>query len=155
MSYPIIDINSKTFEADLCKSYAEYGVCVITNVINSDKCDEIMNDIVSSFEKLGTGLDRNKSDTWNDYNLPVMTRAGMFQSTMCNLPIIWKTKVNPNIIKIFNTLYSKFRKTTDLMVSNDGINIKHIDMKPYHDKENDFQKDWAHIDQTVNDNPYY
>jgi hypothetical protein len=155
MTYPIVDIKSKKFEEELCKAYEEYGVCVIKNVVEDDKCDAIMDNIISNFEKLGTGLDRNKPETWTEYNLPVMTRAGMFQATMCNLPVIWETKVNPNIVKIFETLYGKFRKTTDLVLSNDGINIKHGAYGPFHDKDKDFAKDWAHIDQTITDNPFY
>lgn len=155
MTYPIVDIKSKNFEKELCQAYDEYGVCVIQNVIDGVKCDDIMENIISNFEKLGTGLNRNKPETWNDFNLPVMTRSGMFQASMCNLPIIWETKINPNIIKIFETIYSKFRNTTDLMVSNDGINIKHASYGPFHDSSKDFEKDWAHIDQTVTDDPYY
>ena len=132
MSYPIIDFNSDNFEQALCDAYKDYGVCVITNVVDGKQCDGIMDNIVTNFEKLGTGLDRNDKETWNNFNLPVMTRPGMFQATMCNLPIIWKTKMNPNVIKIFETLYAKFRGTTKLVVSNDGINIKHGQHGPFH-----------------------
>lgn len=172
MSYPIVDFNSDNFEQALCDAFDDYGVCVITNVVDGKQCDNIMDNIVTNFEKLGTSLDRNNADTWSTYNLPVMTRPGMFQATMCNLPIIWKTKMNPNIIKIFNTLYGKFRNTTDLVVSNDGINIKHAQHGPFHkDKlktsgknpetnqaiieSNDIREDWAHLDQTITSNPYY
>lgn len=169
--YPTIDINDANFEDVLCQNYDEYGVCVITNVIPDDECDNIMDNIVTNFENLGTGLDRNKPNTWDTYNLPVMTRPGMFQATMCNLPIIWKTKVNPNIVRIFETLYGKFRGTTDLILSNDGMNIKHGEHGPFNDEKiygtgkkketakakiesNDLRNDWAHIDQTIDADIY-
>lgn len=154
MAYPVVDIKSENFEDELCKAYDEYGVCVITNVVDDARCDAIMDNIVGNFEKLGSGIDRHKPETWNDYNLPVMTRAGMFQATMCNLPVIWETKIDKNIVKIFEILYGKFRGSTDMIVSNDGINIKHGAHGPFHDESKSFEKDWAHIDQTTTDNPF-
>lgn len=168
--YPTVDINDPNFDSLLCQNYDEYGVCVITNVIPNDECNNIMDNIVTNFEKLGTGLDRTKPETWNKENLPVMTRPGMFQATMCNLPVIWRTKMNPHILRIFETLYGKFRGTTDLVVSNDGINIKHGEHGPFNDdklykggrkklsaqqiEDNDVESDWAHLDQTIDADMY-
>jgi hypothetical protein len=154
MSYPSIDFKSNNFEADLCRLYDEYGVCVITNVFTPNECNNIMDNIVSSFEKLGTGVNRKDPKTWNNYNLPVMTRPGMFQASMCNLPIIWKVRTDDRINNIFTILYEKFRGTDDLIVSTDGINIKHAGIGPFHDVKNDFDKDWCHLDQTVDADRY-
>lgn len=155
MDYPIIDLKSSQFEDELITSYQEYGVCVIKNVIDTNVCNNLMDDIVSSFEKLGTGIDRHKSETWNINDLPIMTRTGMFQASMCNLPSIWKIKVDPNIVKIFEILYSKLKNTSYLIVSNDGINIKHPGQTPYHNEKTKFKDDWAHIDQTITSDPFH
>lgn len=156
MAYPTISCNLPNFAEKLIESYDEYGVCVITDVIDSSECNNIMDNIVTNFEKLGTGIDRNNHDTWDTYRTPVQTRCGMYQTAMANLPIFWKTKTRPEIINIFEILYSKLRNTTDLIVSNDGLNIKPARFKPFH-KDNpkyEFEQDWAHIDQTINSDPY-
>jgi hypothetical protein len=154
MTYPTIDFKSKNFETDLCKFYNEYGVCVIANVFTPDECNNIMDNVVSSFEKLGTGVNRNVPKTWHNYSLPVMTRPGMFQTAMCNLPVIWKARTDDRIIHIFTTLYKKFRGTDDLIVSSDGINIKHGQVGPFHNVKDDLKKDWCHLDQTIDADLY-
>jgi hypothetical protein len=156
MSYPVVSFKSDKFKQNLLKAYQDYGMCVITDVISPDKCDSIMNQIITSFENLGSGLDRNNLKTWNKYRTPVATRPGMYQSMVANLPIIWKTKTCDEIVSIFDTLYREYRPdaSEELIVSNDGINIKPGGIGPFHDIKNDFEKDWVHIDQTVDANPY-
>lgn len=128
---------------------------IITDIIPKQECDHIMDEILSVFTSLGSDLDLNDPNTWNNYNLPVQTRPGLFQSLVPNLPIIWKTRTKSHLVDIFRNCYKNLRDDLPndfkLISSNDGINIKHSEAKPFHDNSKDLEKDWAHIDQTDSD----
>ena len=155
MSYPTVNFTSKTFAEELTSAFDKYGVCAITNVIPKEDCNNIMDKIVDSFEKLGSGLNRKDPNSWTGYNTPTQTRTGMYQALMPNLPIIWKTKTRSEIVKIFEILYQKFKPNSskELIVSNDGINIKPGHVGPFNN-DNPTPVDWPHIDQTSSDDPF-
>jgi hypothetical protein len=149
-----LDINDEKFESKLIEMIKESGVVVIKNVINPDKCDEYTERTVSGLEQIS---DFKKDDlkSWIPRNLPPQIRPGMFHEIICNTPCMNEIRFNPNIIKIFKTYYSHFKQTeykdTDMIVSNDGLNIKPGTIPPF----DTIDHDWAHLDQTQEpENPY-
>jgi hypothetical protein len=148
-----LSFNDKSFNRKCVELYKEYGVLIITDVFGNEECDHHMNNIVSYFEKLGTGIDRNNiKETWNDYNLPPQTRGGLFQTLVSNIPTVWEIRNHEKVKKIFNLLYSKLRnkKYNKYIVSNDGINIIPNQVGPFDSKK---RKDWPHVDQTIKGEP--
>lgn len=147
--YGIVDINDDNFKDKLIKLIKEFGVVVIKNVINKNDCDTHVQNLVNDIEKI-TDVKANNEDTWTTENLPRQTRPGLFKEVLCNTPTSNTIRYNENIIKIFKTYYESIKNEhyndDDLVVSNDGINIKPGSMPPYDDG-----RDWPHLDQ--NDNP--
>ncbi len=127
------------------------GILIINDVFSNEEMDNTMDNIVTNFEKLGTGLDhKNLEKTWITKALPPQTRAGMYQSIIANLPIVWQYRTHPKIKELFQGLYSQIRnkEVTDFVTSIDGINIK-PPSPPYHN--NKPTDDWPHLDQTIRD----
>jgi hypothetical protein len=151
--YGVVDINDDAFETKLIKSVKAFGVVVIKNVMTSNECDSYTEQTLGALEKL-SDFKRTDLKTWSNDVLPQQVRPGMFHEVICNLPSINRIRFNTNIIRIFKTYYSSFKNTdykdTDLVVSNDGLNIKPGIIPPF---ENGI--DWAHVDQTTDlDDPY-
>ena len=130
-----------------CEIYKEYGVVVIEDVFKEEECNRLMEDIISSFEGLGTGINRNDPKTWGGYNAPPQTRPGLFQALMSHLPSIWDTRTDPRVYLPFSILYNNLREEEDipLIPSIDGINVK-CNSTPLFDINK--SKDWPHLDQT-------
>lgn len=155
MSYIQVSINDKDFEKKLCDAFMEDGIAVINDVISKSDCDQYVSEIVNYFEKLGTGVKRNKAkETWTDYNLPLQTRPGLFQALVSNIQTVWDIRSNGSIRRIFEILYGHIRqeKVTDFIVSNDGINVRPGGIGPFADETNE-DDDWPHVDQTIRENP--
>lgn len=148
-----VDINDPEFDKKLRDIYVEYGVAIITNVFTEKECIDHISNILTCFEKLGTGIDRNNiKKTWTDFNNPMQTRPGLYQCLMSNLPTVWEIRSNKNIRRIFTSIYSSLRnkEVNDFVVSNDGINFRPHGIGPYHEDG----KDWAHIDQATKSDPF-
>lgn len=151
--YPSISLNDPNFKDKLLAEYKTNGLVVITDVISDTECDNFMDRIVDSFERLGTGIDKNDiNKTWTVYNTPPQTRPGLIQSLMANLQEVWDIRANLNISKIFELLYTGLRNKhiTEFIVSGDGINIKPNDQPILNKKSND----WPHVDQTIKNDIY-
>lgn len=151
--FGIIRIDDPDFNTKLVDLAKEYGVVVIKGVMTDDKCDAYIDKTVTDFEKIAD-FDRKDITTWTSQNLPRQVRPGMFHEVLCNTPNINKIRFDSNIIKIFRSFYSNIKSTkytdTDLVISNDGFNLKPGMVGPY-----DNGMDWAHLDQTTDlDNPY-
>ncbi len=143
-----VSFHDPLLKEKLCKIYKRDGVVVITNVFNEKECNSHMDDIISYFEQLGSGINRaNIKETWTAYNCPPQTRSGLFQCLVSNMPVVWTIRSNAKIRKIFEIIYSDLRNKpiTDFIVSNDGINIKPGSIGPYYESD---EKDWPHMDQT-------
>ncbi len=146
--YPSISINDANFAEKLLATYKENGLAVISDVFTENECNNTVDDIVTYFEKLGTGIDRNNiKKTWIAENLPPQTRPGLFQALVSNIPAVWNIRSNTNVKKIFKTLYEKLRNKniTEFIVSGDGINIRPNGIEKTYNKK----KDWPHVDQTI------
>lgn len=140
---------------ELSKKLKEYGVVVIDNFYNKQRCDQAMDQIITSIEKIGSGVDRiDIKGTWKAENLPPQTRAGMFQGILCNHPVIWKMRNDKELHHVWHEVYQRLnpahKKSSALLPSVDGINIKPNGKAPYHRQNND----WAHMDQTIRDATY-
>lgn len=151
--YGIIEFDDPNFDKKMIELIKEYGVVVIKNVMSIDECSEHMNNIVSDLETI-SNFKRADIKTWKNENLPQQIRPGMFHEVICNTPTINKLRFDPRIIKIFTSYYSQMKNKTyedvDMIVSNDGINIKPGNVSPY-----DNGGDWAHVDQIgLVDDPY-
>jgi hypothetical protein len=151
--YGIVDIDDPDFETKLLNLAKEFGVVVIKNVMSEQECDTYTSQTISDLEKIGD-VNRKDLTTWTLQNLPRQVRPGMFHEVVCNTPTVNQIRFDPNIIKIFRVFYSKIKnknyEDTDLVVSNDGYNIKPGTIGPYDDGT-----DWAHVDQTTDlDKPY-
>lgn len=151
-----LSINDPEFKTRLIQVIKDYGVCIIKNVMSSLEADQITDRTVSAFEKI-SGFKRNNLKTWTTQNLPPQVRPGLFHEVVCNIPSVNDVRFNKNIIQIFRTYYSHFKgveySDQDLIVSNDGLNLKPGLVPPYSNLEKD--SDWAHLDQTLeSENPY-
>jgi hypothetical protein len=144
-----VDINDPEFNIKLINCVKEYGIVIIKNVMTCNEADQYTERTISSIEKI-SDFKRNDLKTWTNKNLPPQVRPGMFHEIVCNIPSINDIRFNKNIIKIFKTYYSFFKdieyQDIDLIVSNDGLNIKPGLVPPYSDIDKD--SDWAHVDQT-------
>jgi len=149
-----ISFKDPDFKRKLCSTFLEYGVAIIQDVFEKKECDTTMDEIITCFEKLGSGIDRKDLSTWNDKTLPPNLRPGLFHSLVAHFPPVWKLRGDERVRTIFTTLYSHIRKKEiqDFMVSYDGINVRPGTIGPYHDEKSG---DWAHVDQTIRDRPLY
>lgn len=146
--YGIIDIDDPKFDSKLINLAKKFGVVVIKNVISEDKCDIYTHQTVLDLEKIGDIDRKDILGTWTPQKLPRQVRPGMFHEVICNTPNVNKIRYEKNIVKIFRVFYSGIKgkqyNDTDLVVSNDGFNLKPGIIGPYDDGT-----DWAHVDQTT------
>jgi hypothetical protein len=150
--YPSISYNDTNFNIKLVEAFTKNGIVVINDIMTPDECDYHVDNIIDDFCKLGSGIDKNNiKNTWIDENLPPYTRPGLFQALVANLESLWKIRSNNKINNIFAILYSHYRKNdiTEYIVSGDGINIKPGNIGPFNNNN-----DWAHLDQTSDDDIY-
>ena len=144
-----VNYDSPAFEKELITVYRKYGMAIISNVFSKEYCDDKMDDLISSFESLGTGIDRKRiKETWTRDNLPPQSRPGLYQTLVGHTNSGWDIRSHKHVRHIFKTLYSDLRgkEIDDYIVSFDGINVLPNDTGPY-----DKGKDWAHVDQTYGD----
>lgn len=126
---------------DFHETFKKYGVAVITNTFTSKECDTHTDAILTAFESLGTGVQRDNVDTWmtKPRNLvPFQTRVGLYQQVFSNLPTIWDIRSDARLVSLFAGLYGDHR----LIVSGDGINV----VVNGRAKKLNPKKDWAHLD---------
>jgi hypothetical protein len=151
--YGILHFNDDDFEIKLLKLVKEYGVVVIKNVITPEECTENVSTLVEELEHV-SDFRLDDLTTWKPTNLPQQVRPGLFHEVICNTPTINKLRFDDRIVRIFTTYYSGMKNkpysAKDMIVSNDGVNIKPGMVPPYDDG-----MDWAHLDQTGDiGNPY-
>jgi len=147
--YRSVSMTDDDFETKLVRNFKRDGLAVVTGVFSKRECRDLMDSIVDDFCQLGTGIDKdNIEETWTVYNLPPQTRHGLFQTTMGNLSAVWTVRSDPNVHKIFKTVYSSLRgeEVSEFLVSGDGINVRPGTVGPY-----TANRDWPHLDQTSGD----
>lgn len=137
-SYGIIDIEDDNFDTKLIELVRKFGVVVIKNVLASTICDSYMDTLLKELELVSSININDIESTWKSENLPQQVRPGMFHEIICNTPTINNIRFESNILKIFKAYYSKLHKkeyqNIDLVVSNDGVNIKPGFVPPFNNK---------------------
>lgn len=145
IKYGVVEFSDPDFVTKMITLIKEYGVVVIKNVLSENESSEHMNNIVTELETVSS-FKRSDLKTWKPENLPQQVRPGMFHELICNTPTINKLRFDPRIMKIFTSYYSQMKDMSydsiDMIVSNDGLNIKPGNVPPYDDGS-----DWAHLDQ--------
>ena len=127
------------FDADECRRiFTEFGVLVVQNAFSGDFCDAKVDEIVSFFEGLGTGVTRDDANTFTNEKIPYETRRGMYQGLVGNLPAVWELRTSDVIRRCFSALY---RYDGKFIVSSDGFTLLPNCAYPR-------PKDWPHVDQT-------
>ena len=146
--YKSISFHDEDFTNKLIQEFKSDGLVVINSVFSDEEADQLFNNIIDDFMKLCTEIDKNNiKDTWKPENIPQETKSGLFQTLIGNLHASWTVRLHSNVRKMFETLYSEFRQSsqTDFIVSGDGINLKSGQVGPYK------ARDWPHLDQTYGD----
>jgi len=120
--YRSLSITDKDFDRKLVEMYKEDGLAVITDVFSEAECQASVDEILEYFEKLGTGIDRNRlKETWTNYNLPPQTRAGLFQALVSNIPAVWNLR---------SRSFSSVRKTTSSTLAPTGVLLEGAAKRP-------------------------
>ena len=93
-------------------------------------------------------------NTWKPKNLPPGPRSGLFQALVSTFPPVLEIREDPRILEIFEMVYSNLRGRAikgreKYFSSMDGINVRPY-MAPFHKEDND----WAHLDQTIPNQPF-
>jgi len=150
------DFDNKSQVDKIADAFKDQGVVVITDFFDEEFCNDKMERMVSSFEKLGSGVDRNDMDTWKPENLPPQTRPGMYQGIVANNPEVWEVRRDEDYQRLYKEMYLRIKPDTfkakdKLVPSIDGVNIKPDRLSPFR-KSNSV--DWAHIDQTKRGDTY-
>jgi len=105
---------------------------------------------MDNLRTLCPSLDPENTKTWKADNLPSSPRTGLMQGLVSTLPSVLEIRSHRRTRKIFEVVYSGLRKehVTEFFTSMDGINVR-PHMAPYQNG-----KDWAHLDQTIPNNPF-
>jgi hypothetical protein len=148
-----IKYGEENFDTKLVDLFKQYGVVVITDVMDKNICDEKVTEIIKNFEMIGS-VKKFNSRNWVDENLPPQTRPGLFQALVSNFKPVWDIRSNDGISSIFEILYSNLRNKKytidDFIVSGDGINVRPNCIEDYTKNSTD----WPHCDQTKRENPF-
>lgn len=146
-----VSYNDAKFDQKLHTLLNTYGIAVVTDVFEPSYCNQKMADIIASFEQISPQLDHTNLSTWRSEYLPPQTRPGMYQSMVGHLQPVWDLRGDEKVRRIFHASYKGFRKTEpqSYTVSFDGINIQ-----PPISKVPKEKPDWAHLDQTIRDEPF-
>lgn len=146
--YKSISLNDQNFDQKLINGFMEDGVIVVNDVFNDDECRWCMNNILSHFMKLNTGVDyQNIVNTWTPDRLPPFAMTGIPNALCSNIQAVWNIRAHPNVFKLFKILYSHIRgkQIDDFICSSDRINI----IPNGKEIVDDTFRDWPHCDQTV------
>ena len=142
---PSIDVDDftvdfKSFDEERFRSiYEEYGVCVVLNAFSDEFCDSKVNEIVSFFENLGTGITRDDANTFSEEKVPQETKPGMYHGLVGNLPAVWELRTADVVRKCFSVLYQYDGK---FICSSDGFTLTPNRAYPK-------PKDWPQVNQTT------
>ena len=119
------------------------GFVVFANVLAQKEADRAMSLLWDYLENLGTGIDRNRIETWDDDRWPTTVHGAILPSYgIGHAGAQWYIRDIPNLKKAFAQIW----ETDDLLVSFDGVTI----WRPWtHNpawKTNEGNS-WLHIDQ--------
>eukprot|EP01127_Copromyxa_protea_P005205 TRINITY_DN150_c1_g1_i3.p1 TRINITY_DN150_c1_g1~~TRINITY_DN150_c1_g1_i3.p1 ORF type:complete len:344 (-),score=46.68 TRINITY_DN150_c1_g1_i3:72-1103(-) len=89
--------------------YEDFGFVIINNVVTSQEVEDTVDEIWTFLEAkewttTGCKVDRNDSSTWSKDYFPA-NAVGILGSGPAFGPCTWRNRQNPNIYKIFSTIY--------------------------------------------------
>lgn len=151
------DIRKREWDS-IASALKKDGVVVVTGAFSKRECDDSVESIVSSMERLGSGVSRTELETtWEDGNrLPPQTRPGLFQTLVGCFRAPWEIRTHKNVARTFYALYARLRGERavrkGLVVTHDGINLRPPGLGPFYTEDPD--KDWPHLDQTKSSNVF-
>ena len=123
------------------------GVLIVRGVFDKDRCAASVEELYGNVKKLCPKVSAHRLESWQQTNLPINLRGGLYQSVFANLPVVWSYRAADETRECFTKLYSglRGREVTKFATSVDGMTFK-PPIEPFNDI-----KDWAHLDQTVRD----
>lgn len=153
-------VENSPISKEAIRRFKDTGLLIVEDVFSPEECNNYCSEIISCFCKISPNLkvDLNTGQpdlsTWIPENLPPGPRSGLFQSLVSAFPPVRQIRRDQKILKIFELVYSDLRDKEiegydSFYSSMDGINVRPF-MKPFQKK----QEDWAHLDQTIYDNPF-
>lgn len=133
------------FESCISAQLEKDGYVVISNVLNTKKCDYYINEIWNWLEDLG--IKRNNPETWNSKYWPLNFKGMIIYPSITHTEFSWKLRSEPTIINIFKDIWEH----EDLLVNFSRMNItKPFDISSSKAKSKIKSIDseyWFHIDQ--------
>lgn len=138
------DFSSNNIE-DVRRLLDEYGVAVLTNVINEEECIMLEDKAWKELEELMNGrVKKDEKETWKNI-LDLFPMHSMLIQHHCigHSDWVWDIRQNKNVVKGFSDLWGC--KEKDLLVSFDGVSIH---MPPEVTKRGYFRNSWLHTDQS-------
>lgn len=103
----------------------KYGVCVIPEVVNRDKCSECLGEIWDYLEDVSvewnTPLDREDKSTWSMDNFNPKHNMLVQHHSIGHCQAAWDIRQNEDIVNVFASLFDADEE--DMLVSFDGISI--------------------------------
>lgn len=116
----------------------EYGFAIVTDVLTTDEAEEGVSLFWDYLESLGTGIDRNNTDTQDNTRWPPTFSTGILDNpSLCagQSRVAWWARLKAK--QVFSSLYN----TEDLVTSFDTIGI-------YREKIKTKKEMWYHTDST-------
>jgi len=101
---------------------AEYGVCIVKNIMNENECNQMVEKMANTFEYLTADLDVpfqfSDPSTWNTLEeLGPIRHMLHHHYSIGQAQFVWDIRCNPHIVQTFAKLWN----TEDLLVSFDGL----------------------------------
>ena len=128
---------------------ADNGFVIIRNVLNAAECQEIIDGVWDSMEKITADLeiplDRNNRQTWASMKKQENIRNMYSQHGIVHAEFFWKLRQHPNILAVFSLLYNCQPK--DLLASFDGLCMQ---TPPEYSTRGRgwYHSSWYHVDQS-------
>lgn len=139
--------------SNLVNNINNYGVCVITNVLNNEECNNIIEGLCNDFSHLTANLpvpfDINNKESYSTLDQLLPTDGLIYQYWgIGQSQTVWNVRTNDKIIDIFRQIYS----TNDLLVSFDAVSF-HIPPETHDNKSKRYYShDRWHFDQSLKRN---
>jgi len=146
-----VDYEDKERKEKIASLLEEFGVVVIENAFSPEDCDRFVTETLSKLDMIHPNLSTKDVSSWVPENLMPQIRPGMFHRGYSSFS--WEFRQSPILLELYKDAYEGVRKReiSEFVTSMDGINIR-PPVEPFYDPEG---PDWAHIDQTERDDPFY
>ncbi|CAF1037290.1 unnamed protein product [Rotaria sordida] len=130
--------------------FEKHGVVVVANVLTEQECERSVDDVWKFLQEMfNPNIDRDKPETW-DSNWPMFSHMGILGSERWLYPQACDNRQNPNIYKVFCTLFGDHELMTN--VTRAGLmrptkNVYFPSLNKTEDRENwKTISNWLHLD---------